>query len=79
MFVHTTVAPSVFPAPGWLAARAGMAGMLKTKSVEGSDRISFHPLLLLFRGGREMPEHFVHPFVEVLCVLVRIVGERIAR
>src|SRR2546421_9055353 len=48
--------------------------------VKRSDSDSSPPSLVgLRRGGRKMLEHFVHAFVEVLGVLVRLVGERIAR
>src|SRR5438034_11139494 len=43
--------------------------------VKRSDSDSSPPSLLgLRRGGRKMLEHFVHAFVEVLGVLVRLVG-----
>src|SRR6266699_2871368 len=74
---------SGLPAPiarGSFAARTGMARVFKARGpVSEGVRSICISLLLFFRGGRKMLEHFVHAFVEVLSVLVRLVGERIAR
>src|SRR6267378_2270588 len=70
------------PARGLFAARTGMARVLRVTEIATDNvrqRFISLPLVFLRRGGRKMLEHFVHPFVEVLCVLVRLIGERTAR
>src|ERR1700732_4063178 len=44
----------------------------------GAGRGSSCRLLFLW-GGRKMLKHLVHALIEVLCILVRIIGEGIAR
>src|SRR6266481_1015069 len=80
--VHSTVVFSVPPVRGLFAARKGMARALtviETTSEKVKWRFISLSLVLGRRGGRKMLEHFVHAFVEVLGVLVRVIGERIAR
>src|SRR5467141_1672057 len=80
--VQTTVFWLSVPARGAFAARRGMARVLRVIEI-ASENVRWQfislPLVLRRRGGRKMLEHFVHAFVEVLCVLVRLVGKRIAR
>src|SRR5260370_575179 len=80
-FVHSTVVFSALPARGLFAARKGMARALRVIEI-ASEKVRWRfislSLMLGRRGGRKMLEHFIHAFVEVLCVFVRLVGGRIA-
>src|SRR5205085_5410566 len=81
-FVHSAVVFPVFPARGLFAARKGMASALRVIEI-ASEKVRWRfislSLVLGRRGGRKMLEHFIHAFVEVLCVLVCVIRERIAR
>src|SRR6266404_2788426 len=81
-FVQTTGFRLSVPARGLFAARIGMARVLRVMEIASENvrwRFISLPLVFRRRGRRKMLEHFVHALVEVLYVLVRLVGERIAR
>jgi hypothetical protein len=69
--------------PGLICiVRSGMARVLRVmKKASEKIRQRFISLTLVFcrRSWRKMLEHFVHALIEFLCVLVRVIGERIAR
>src|ERR1700680_3861167 len=67
------------PACGRLAARKGRAANTITMATNANSWRTMASPLLLRRAWREVLEHFVHALVQVLDVLVRVIGECVAR
>src|SRR5713101_6194469 len=80
--VQITVFWLSVPARGLLAARREMARVVRVieiASENGREPFVSPPFVFLRLGVTDILDHFVHAFVEVLCVLVRVIGERVTR